>query len=154
MKFIKELKGTNGTIALFEDRIIISRKTLGGIAAFGFVGDRSIFYTAIQGVEYSGGLLKIIPKGCNSNSYNNIKYSDIRKAQKDDNVILLSPSKRKDAENICEIINRKVNEQYMNDKNMQVNNFSSVDEILKFKKLLDEGIITQEEFEKKKKELL
>lgn len=31
---------------------------------------------------------------------------------------------------------------------------SSADEILKFKQLLDQGIITQEEFEKKKKELL
>lgn len=31
---------------------------------------------------------------------------------------------------------------------------SNADEILKFKKLLDEGIITQEEFERKKQELL
>lgn len=34
------------------------------------------------------------------------------------------------------------------------NNFSNADEIIKFKKLLDEGIITQEEFERKKQELL
>ena len=33
-------------------------------------------------------------------------------------------------------------------------NISQADEIMKFKKLLDEGIITQEEFEKKKQELL
>lgn len=33
-------------------------------------------------------------------------------------------------------------------------NISQADEILKFKKLFDEGIITQEEFEKKKQELL
>ena len=31
---------------------------------------------------------------------------------------------------------------------------STADEILKFKKLLDQGILTQEEFDKKKKELL
>ncbi|MCI8482409.1 MAG: SHOCT domain-containing protein [Clostridia bacterium] len=31
---------------------------------------------------------------------------------------------------------------------------SSADEIMKFKQLLDDGIITQEEFERKKKELL
>lgn len=35
-----------------------------------------------------------------------------------------------------------------------VNQLSTADEILKFKNLLDQGIITQEEFEKKKKELL
>lgn len=34
------------------------------------------------------------------------------------------------------------------------NPISNTDEILKFKKLLDEGIITQEDFEKKKQELL
>lgn len=34
------------------------------------------------------------------------------------------------------------------------NNFSSADEIRKFKSLLDDGIITVEEFEKKKKQLL
>ena len=34
------------------------------------------------------------------------------------------------------------------------NKMSNADEILKYKKLLDEGIITQEEFEKKKQELL
>ena len=40
-----------------------------------------------------------------------------------------------------------------NEKNNN-NSFSQADEILKFKKLLDEGIITQEEFDKKKQELL
>lgn len=34
------------------------------------------------------------------------------------------------------------------------NAFSSADEIMKFKQLLDKKIITQEEFERKKQELL
>ena len=38
--------------------------------------------------------------------------------------------------------------------NIKDNDQSTADEILKFKNLLDQGIITQEEFEKKKKELL
>ena len=36
----------------------------------------------------------------------------------------------------------------------KVNQISNADEIMKFKQLLDEGIITQEEFERKKQELL
>ena len=38
--------------------------------------------------------------------------------------------------------------------NVNIINTSNADEILKFKKLLDEGIISQEEFERKKQELL
>jgi len=38
--------------------------------------------------------------------------------------------------------------------NENTSNISTADEILKFKKLLDEGIITQEEFDRKKQELL
>lgn len=38
--------------------------------------------------------------------------------------------------------------------NSQSNSFSIADEITKFKKLYDDGIISQEEFERKKKELL
>ena len=38
--------------------------------------------------------------------------------------------------------------------NGEVHNNSAADEIMKFKKLLDQGILTQEEFDAKKKELL
>lgn len=153
MELITKLKGTNGIILLYVDRIVISRKTFGGIASFGIVGDRSIFYNSIQGVEYSGSLLKIIPKGIETKGYNNLKYSDIKKAQRDENVILLSPFNKKIAEKIYQIINAKVNETY-NGEVRKENYISSADEIRKYKQLLDEGIITQEEFEKKKNELL
>lgn len=147
-----QLKGTNGILYLYEDKIIISRKTFGGFAAFGIVGDKTIFYNSIQGIEYSGGILRIIPKGCDVKSYKSINYSDIRKAQRDSNVILLTPSKTKLAERICETINRKVNETYSSTKN--INTRDNANEIREFKKLLDEGIITQEEFQRKKQELL
>lgn len=148
MKEIIQLKGTNGVIHLYDDRIIISRNTFGGIVSFGIVGDKTFFYNAIQGVEFSGGLLRIIPKGCDASNYS---IMNICKAQKDSNVILLSPSKVKKAKQICEIISQKVNETCLN-KNNEIS--SVADEILKFKKLLDEGIITKSEFERKKQELL
>lgn len=153
MEPIIELKGTNGIMYAYEDRIVISRKTLGGIAAFGIVGDKTYYYNSIQGIEYSGGLIRIIPKGNDNNSYNAINIPDIKKAQKDSNVLLLSMSKKKTAEKVCKIVTNKVNSIYSN-SNTKNNNNSNADEIMKFKKLLDEGIITQEEFERKKQELL
>ena len=145
---ISQLKGTNGIIYLYEDRIVISRQTLGGLAAFGIVGDKTFFYDSLQGIEYNGGFLRVIPKGTDYKSYS---ISETLKAQKDNNVIMLSPLKIKQAKEICEIITQKVN---------QISNISSIhdggipNEIREYKKLLDDGIITQEEFEKKKKELL
>lgn len=41
-----------------------------------------------------------------------------------------------------------------NDANNAVNNISSADEIRKYKELLDDDIISQDEFNAKKKELL
>ena len=151
MEVIEQLKGTNGIIYLYNDRIVISRNTFGGFAAFGVAGDKTFFYNAIQGVELSGSILRVIPKGADTNIYNSISFLDVRKAQKDSNAILVG-SKIELAKRICEIITKKVNETY---SNVNFETTSSVaDEILKFKKLLDEGIITQEEFETKKKELL
>ena len=40
------------------------------------------------------------------------------------------------------------------EKDVNANNLSSADEIKKFKDLLDSGVITQEEFDAKKKQLL
>lgn len=151
MEPIESLKGTNGIISLYNDKIVISRKTFGGVAAFGVVGDKTIFYNSIQGVEYSGGLLRIIPKGCDNDSYNVLKISNVMKAQKDSNCILIPATKQKKAKEICEIINNKVSE--LNTKVFKVED-SNANKIREFKQLLDEGIITQEEFEIKKKELL
>ena len=143
---ITQLKGTNGIIYLYEDRIVLSRKSFGGFAAFGLVGDRTIYYHSIQGVEVHGGILRIIPKGCDVRSYNIL---EVGKARKDNNCIFLKP---KGAAEISEIINRKVNE-ICNAAPIKESD-STANQIREFKQLLDEGIITQEEFEKKKSELL
>lgn len=49
---------------------------------------------------------------------------------------------------------KKIINSFKDEKITNSNSISTADEILKFKNLLDQGIITQEEFEKKKKELL
>lgn len=61
-------------------------------------------------------------------------------------------SKKEVAKRIYKIINEKIKEVYL--KSIAVTEKSNADEIREYKKLLDEGIITQEEFEKKKQELL
>lgn len=57
---------------------------------------------------------------------------------------------------ILEIITKEVeNDQVTSNSNVETKTeTSSADEILKFKELMDQGIITEEEFNQKKKQLL
>ncbi|MDO5089435.1 MAG: PH domain-containing protein [Leptotrichiaceae bacterium] len=48
----------------------------------------------------------------------------------------------------------KAKEELEKPKQHSINQVSAADELIKFKRLLDQGVITQEEFDKKKKELL
>lgn len=70
---------------------------------------------------------------------------------------LINIYKQKISDELKEIL-YKVQETQKQSNNVvhdtKFNNISSADEILKFKQLLDEGIITKEEFENKKQELL
>ena len=66
--------------------------------------------------------------------------------------IFISKKKRNattDNSNLYEYNNNSYNE-----TNSTINNTANPDELRKYKALLDDGIITQEEFEAKKKELL
>lgn len=149
-QLITRLKGTNGIIYLYEDRIVISRKTFLGFSTFVIVGDKTLFYKAIQEIEYNeaGGWLRVHPKGVLLKNYNAI--TEALKATKDDYTISIPFWKIQQGKKIHEMIAKKVNE-----ANGTFNtNISPTNEIREYKKLLDDGIITQEEFEKKKQELL
>ena len=76
-------------------------------------------------------------------------------ASKDPNTLILRAFNKeipKKSEEIYNYILKRMSEC----KNVMVatSQTSNADEILKFKQLLDQGIITQEEFERKKQELL
>lgn len=53
-----------------------------------------------------------------------------------------------------DIIEKNYPEAVVQEKNVQAQPLSVADEIRKFKELMDEGIITKDEFEMKKKDLL
>lgn len=149
---IAELKGTNGKITLYEDKLVISRNTFGGFALFGNSGERTLYYHTLQGVEYTGGSLRIIPIGVNAKNYNRLDKYELYSAVTDSYSIGTPLGKKKIAEEIYNIINEKIKEAYL--KTGTPIEKSNTDEIREYKKLLDDGIITQEEFEKKKQELL
>lgn len=63
-----QLKGTDGTVIAYEDRVVIRRKGFFAITTYGFKGDRTFFYNALSGIEYRkpgnlNGYMKFIAAG-------------------------------------------------------------------------------------------
>jgi hypothetical protein len=161
MQELISLKATNGIITLYDDKVIISRKSLGGFASQGNKGDRIIFYKDISSIEYkkpsmmaNGYLQFIIPGTQTTNNKVGLFGSSID-SLKDPNTIILrafNSEVPKKADEIYKILLDKISES--RNTTAVIQKESSADEIRKYKQLLDEGIINQEEFDIKKKELL
>lgn len=155
------LKCTNGTLKVYNDRVVISRKTALGFFSQGLKGDKTFFYKNLSSIEYkkpsifANGYIKFIVAGTNEVKQNiGFLGNTTLEASKDPNTLILRafnkeiPSK---SEEIYNFIIKKISECKINNSQ---NNIPSADEIMKFKELLDKGVITQEEFERKKQELL
>lgn len=156
-----QLKCTNGLLLVYDDRVVISRKTVFGFVSQGLKGDRTYFYKDLSGVEYkkptiwANGYMKFLTAGTNETKQNiGFLGNTTLEASKDPNTLILRAFNKdipKESEEIYNLILKKIKDSKIN---VTQNNISNADEIIKFKKLLDEGIITKEEFEKKKQELL
>lgn len=155
-----KLKCTNGLLIVYNDRAVISRNTAMGFVSQGLKGDKTFFYNNLSSIEYqrptifANGYIKFITAGTIEVKQNiGILGTTTKEALRDDNTLILRAFNKKvpvQAEKIYNYITQKISES----KNVRINNISNADEILKFKKLLEQGIITEEEFEIKKKELL
>ena len=157
---LMELKATNGTIIAYEDRVVISRQTFGGIFSQGFKGDRTFFYKDLTSVEYKkpgmiNGYLQFITAGTISANPGVGLFGTSTQSLKDNNTVILRAFNENvpaDSEKLYNLILSKMTE-YKNISTV-ASNSSSADELMKFKNLLDQGIINQEEFDAKKKQLL
>ncbi len=146
---LMELKGVNGQLELYEDKVIIKRKGALAKITQGFTkGDKTIYIRQITGIDFKPGgnlvngyIQFTVPGG-------NEKGKGAFEAVQDENSVMF---KKKDND-IAIKIKEKVEElQQRSSSNTSV---SGADEIKKYKELLDEGVITEEEFNKKKKEIL
>lgn len=159
---IYEIDGNMGKILkVYEDRCVISTKA--GIKSFALGGlmgatrgDKEFYYSDITSVQFKNlkvttGYLQFEYAGSHSGnnftSENSFTFSATIGTTKYNNLKETMPP-------IYEYILGKVRE-YKNQKSgTVVQQISSADELAKFKKLLDDGVISQEEFDAKKKQLL
>jgi len=162
-ELIMSLKCTNGILNVFENRIEISRKTAFGFASQGIKGDRTLFYRDLTSVEYkkptffANGYIKfILPGTSETDSALNLTGTTTKQSSQDPNTLILRALGKEmpeESKKAYDVIMQKISEA----KNPTVvvsGAVSNADELGKFKKLFDDGVITQDEFNSKKKQLL
>lgn len=148
---IYEEKGAQRILRLYDDKIVLEQ--IKNARAFFtnnlFVGNKEIYYSDITGIQSNEGnswvlgFIQFETASCHSrdnfNSENSWTYYDYQ----NDN-----------AKKIIEFVRSKMKQTKAPHAQTVVNQLSSADELLKWKQLYDSGVITEEEFNKKKRELL
>lgn len=143
-------------IILEDDKITIRRKGLFSFSNYGLKGDKTIQISSITGTQYkpysfTNGYLQFIIMGSQESK------GGLGAAQKDENAVCWAYKKcNQYAEEIIKYI-----EQYNSNKNKNNGNVYNInkqedkyDQLAKIKKLLDDGVLSQEEFENEKKRIL
>ncbi len=139
------------TVTVEGDVITISRKGMRSFLTQGLKGEKSIpikNITAIQ-IKKPG-----ITTGYIQFSQHGMMESEggVFDAVKDENTIIFQKKEYDQALELKEYIESVQAKQ--NNQTTEKVDSSEADELIKFKQLADEGVITQEEFEAKKKQLL
>lgn len=158
---LAQVKGTGGIVYVFSDHIEISRKSITGFIEQGIKGDKSIYFKDIKAIEYkkptmwANGYIQFITNMELAKNQSVGVLGTKTSATKDPNAVILRAFKKEVIKN-AELVYKISMEQWEKSKEQKPASspLSGPDEIVKYKKLLDEDIITKEEFEAKKKQLL
>lgn len=148
-----KIKGLNGQLYVYENKIEITRKGVWAFAHQGLKGTKTIPISAIKTIQVkkTGLTQGYIQFGVLGGVENR---GGLQAANYDENTVTFgNANDNKTATQIKEYIESLIYNN-SNSRGNVVQATSDADELLKFKKLLDDGVITQEEFDAKKKQLL
>jgi hypothetical protein len=145
-----------GILTVYEDYCVIKAKknaTTMMVTSTFFSGEKILYYSDLTAVQYkepgllTAGYLQFEYPGC-GNAGNGNPYQS-------ENSFIIQKKYAELGNKIYQYINKRILEERKK-KNISnvVNALSPAEELKKFKELLDAGILTQEEFNAKKKELL
>ena len=153
---VYEFDGGSGDILLvYADRIVIKHKGVLNLMAMGIKGDKTLYYSDVTAVQYKrpgilAGHIQFSILGGHEDT------GGVLSASSDENTITFNKGSECLAEKVVEYINQKLKEIKVakNQGTIIQQATSPAEELKKMKELLDMGIITQEEFDAKKKQLL
>ncbi len=149
---VYRLTGTSARIIVYEDRVEIERTGFLNKLSYGFSGTKSIPMNSITSIQHKpadgifNGFLQFGVLGGKE------RNSGLTGAVSDENSVVFSKDKNEKAEKIKSYIEAKIADR--NKPASGSGDVSAADEILKLKRLMDDGVITAEEFSAKKKQLL
>lgn len=155
MSLVFEIEGEGANLEIYEDKVVIKRK--GILSAATMRADKTIYISAIGSINLknpgmiSGGILNFGTG--NSNETINLIGSGVF-TQFDDNSFIYLKKSHQAVLKAKEYIEKRMLELKNPTSPIQVQQLSAADELRKFKQLLDDGIISQAEFDEKKKQLL
>ena len=147
----KEVRGLNGQIEVYEDKIIIKRN---GILAWGShfrKGDKTIPMKSITSVQlktssfFSRGFIQFGVLGGIENK------GDVKDALKDENSVIFGRKHTADFLELKQFIENKIT---ANETNGTPAQSSNIDDLEKLHDLYNRRIITEGEFNAKKKQIL
>lgn len=157
-----KLKCADGTLFADEEKIMIRKKNFDGFQT-AIMGNRAIFYSDISSIEFKksgliGGYMKFILAGTDERKRTGFGYG-ITKNFKDQNSLALIPGTNKKAIEIYNFILKKMEDARRN-ANVVINNSNNtnelnyLEELEKLADLKEKGILSEEEFNSKKQQIL
>ncbi|MCL1464090.1 SHOCT domain-containing protein [Argonema galeatum] len=147
-------KGVNGQLELLEDKIRIKRQGFLAFMNHGFKGDKEILIEHISAIQFK--IAGPIMSGYIQFSFFGSQESKggIFDASKDENTVMFIRQEQEQFENIKEQIEKKRLGKKTPSIAVPLVNSSYIDELEKLASLREKGIITEEEFQVKKRQIL
>jgi hypothetical protein len=142
--------GLNGQIELTDSSVIIKRKGFLAVVSKGFSGDKTIPINAITSIQFKrasfftgNGFIKFCFGGAVE------KQGNLKEAVNDENAVVFTSKSNEAFEKLKDEIERRKSKPLTAPVHVSV-----ADEIEKLAKLKENGHLTEDEFNEKKKELL
>ena len=143
-----EVKGYNGTLEVYRDKVRIKRKGFMAFLSVGLSGDKEILISHITSIQvkkpgFTNGYIQFSFRGGKESK------GGLLAAGEDENTILFTSKQETGFLEAKEAIQRRLGQIAAGDSSS-----SGLDELEKLASLRDKGILTEEEFQAKKKQIL
>jgi hypothetical protein len=151
---VRTIKGGNGQLELYPDKLLIKRKGLRAFLTQGIKGDKTIPLDSITSVQlkmagaFLNGYIQFSLPGGNESR------GGIMDATRDENSVMFTTAYNSDASVIKAYIEDWMSKRRTSRGTNSSTGVSVADELRKLKALCDEGVLSKEEFERQKIRLI